>query len=69
MGTWVLLGGEERITEYTAEYCPVDQVEDMLLGRGARPDMDVFALGATIYRLINGTSLNPPEVVRKWTEL
>ncbi|MCH1771089.1 MULTISPECIES: protein kinase domain-containing protein [Metallosphaera] len=55
----------ERITEYTAEYCPVDQVEDMLLGRGARPDMDVFALGATIYRLINGTSLNPPEVVRE----
>ncbi|MCG3109816.1 Serine/threonine-protein kinase ArnS [Metallosphaera sp. J1] len=55
----------ERITEYTAEYCPVDQVEDMLLGRGARPDMDVFALGATIYRLINGTSLNPVEVVRE----
>ncbi|AWR99113.1 protein kinase domain-containing protein [Metallosphaera hakonensis] len=54
----------ERITEYTAEYCPVDQVEDMLLGRGARPDMDVFALGATIYRLINGTPLIPVEVVK-----
>ncbi|QKR00266.1 protein kinase [Metallosphaera tengchongensis] len=55
----------ERISEYTGEYCPVDQVEAMLRGEGARPDMDVYALGATIYKLVNGSPLNPVEMVRE----
>ena len=55
----------EKITEYTGEYCPVDQVESMLLGTGAKPEMDVYALGATIYKLLTRNPLNPPEMVKE----
>lgn len=56
------IGG--TIDQYTSEYCPVDQVQAMLLRGGAQPSMDVYALGATAYKMLTGETLNPPEVVQ-----
>ncbi|NON61556.1 protein kinase [Acidianus sp. RZ1] len=53
----------ERFLEYTPEYCSIEQVEAMLVGKGANPKMDVYALGASIYKLLEGRTFNPSEIV------
>ncbi|MCG3108746.1 Serine/threonine-protein kinase ArnS [Metallosphaera sp. J1] len=62
------LGASKKIgavlDQYTAEYCPVDQVQALLLRSGANPKMDIYALGATGYKMLTGQILNPPEVVK-----
>ncbi|QKQ99433.1 protein kinase [Metallosphaera tengchongensis] len=61
------LGASRRVgstfDQYTPEYCPVDQVQAMLLRKGASPSMDIYALGATGYKLLTSSPLNPQEVV------
>lgn len=54
----------DRLDQYTPEYCPVDQVEAMLSGKGANVKMDMYALGATMYKMLTLGSMNPPEVVK-----
>ncbi|NON61116.1 tetratricopeptide repeat protein, partial [Acidianus sp. RZ1] len=54
----------KRVSQYTPEYCGVDQVEAIILGRGADPKMDIYALGSTIYAMLEGRALNPSEVVQ-----
>ncbi|NON62479.1 DUF973 family protein, partial [Acidianus sp. RZ1] len=51
------------IIEFTPEYCGVDQVEAMILGRGADPKMDIFALGSTIYKMLELKTFNSPQLV------
>ena len=62
------LGAAKRVgtsfDQYTAEYAPVEQVRAILLGGGADPKMDIFAFGATIYKMLKGVPLNPPEVIK-----
>ncbi|PVU77342.1 protein kinase, partial [Acidianus hospitalis] len=52
----------ERVLEYTPQYCSIDQVEAMLTNKGADVRMDVYALGATIYKMLTQTQFNPPKV-------
>ncbi|TRM87523.1 hypothetical protein DJ521_03450 [Sulfolobus sp. E3] len=54
----------ERFFEYTPDYCPIDQVRSILMGRGANPSMDVYAFGASIYKALTGSSYNPIEVIK-----
>ncbi|WP_230951401.1 serine/threonine-protein kinase [Sulfolobus acidocaldarius] len=53
----------ERVSQYTPNYCPVDQVEALIVGKGAETTMDVYAFGATIYTALTGKAFSPPEVV------
>ncbi|AWR96153.1 DUF973 family protein [Acidianus sulfidivorans JP7] len=55
-------------TQATFGYCPVDQVKAMLRTPdyekvGAQPSMDIFALGATAYRMLTGKLLTPTQVI------
>ncbi len=54
----------ERFFEYTPDYCPIDQVRSILMGKGANTSMDVYAFGASIYKALTGSSYNPPEVIK-----
>ncbi|MCY0861288.1 MULTISPECIES: protein kinase domain-containing protein [Metallosphaera] len=49
----------ERVTQATPAYCPPEQVEAIIKGSGTRPEMDVFALGMTGYRLLTLRDDNP----------
>lgn len=53
----------ERFMEYTPQYCSIDQVKAMILGRGADTSMDIYAFGATIYKLLTRQPFNPPSLV------
>jgi serine/threonine protein kinase len=52
----------ESVAEFTEFYCPIDQIEAaMLKNKGALPSMDVFALGATAYKLLFDSYVYPKE--------
>ncbi|AOL17288.1 hypothetical protein BFU36_11870 [Sulfolobus sp. A20] len=53
----------ERVTQYTAQYCSIDQVKAIILGK-ADPSMDVFSFGASLYTALTRRSFNPPELVK-----
>ncbi|QKR00732.1 serine/threonine protein kinase [Metallosphaera tengchongensis] len=53
----------ERVTQYTAQYCPVDQVKAMVLGK-ADPSMDVYSFGASLYTALTRRYFNPQELVK-----
>lgn len=57
LGSAVRIG--ERIMQATPSYCPPDQVEAVITGKGANPKMDVFALGMTAYVLLTLRKDNP----------
>ncbi|MCG3109213.1 Serine/threonine-protein kinase ArnS [Metallosphaera sp. J1] len=57
LGTTVRIG--ERVMQATPSYCPPEQVEAIVTGKGASPEMDVFALGMTGYRLLTLRDDNP----------
>ncbi|AOL17506.1 hypothetical protein BFU36_13165 [Sulfolobus sp. A20] len=48
----------ERVTQYTSQYCSIDQVKAMIVGR-ADPSMDVFSFGASLYTALTRRSFNP----------
>ncbi len=52
----------ERVLEYTPQYCSIDQVDAMLNKKGADTKMDIYALGATIYKMLTQKQFNPPKV-------
>ncbi|WP_168364231.1 protein kinase domain-containing protein [Metallosphaera hakonensis] len=54
------------VDQYTPEYCPPDQVKALLRRGGATKEMDVFALGATGYKMFTRRSLIPPEIVEMY---
>jgi len=41
----------------TPEYCPPEQIEAVIFRRGAKPAMDIFALGMTAYKLLTMSNL------------
>ncbi|AAK42453.1 protein kinase [Saccharolobus solfataricus] len=52
----------EDVREFTEFYCPIDQIEAaMLKNKGALPSMDIFALGATAYKLLFDSYVYPKE--------
>lgn len=53
----------ERFMEYTPQYCGIDQVNAMLFGKGAATSMDIYAFGATIYKLLTKQPYNPPSLI------
>ncbi|ARM74848.1 protein kinase domain-containing protein [Acidianus manzaensis] len=53
----------ERFMEYTPQYCGVDQVKYMLEGKGASKNMDIYAFGATIYKLLTREPYNSPSLI------
>ncbi|BFH74771.1 hypothetical protein SJAV_27150 [Sulfurisphaera javensis] len=57
LGSAVRIGG--RIEQATTAYCPPDQIEAVIFGRGADPKMDIFALGITAYVLLTLRRDNP----------
>ena len=59
LGSAVRVG--ERIGQLTLEYAPPEQLEYVITGKGASPPMDIFALGMTMYVLING-SIDRPDL-------
>ncbi|BAB65790.1 serine/threonine-protein kinase [Sulfurisphaera tokodaii] len=58
----------EKFSQYTPEYCSVDQVEAIVEGKGADPSMDIYSLGATIYKMLTRKDFNPPELIRLFNE-
>jgi serine/threonine protein kinase len=48
----------EKFAQFTPEFCPVDQIEALLKGEGAKPSMDIYSLGATMYTLLTRQSFN-----------
>ncbi len=48
---------------YTPAYAPFDLVKASVHG-GASPTVDIYSLGATIYKLFTLSSLNSPEMIR-----
>ena len=57
LGSSVRIG--EKITQATPGYCPPEQIEAIILGKGANPKMDIFALGMTAYTLLILKKDNP----------
>ncbi|MFP3064799.1 MAG: protein kinase [Sulfolobus sp.] len=53
----------EKFAQFTPEFCPVDQIEALLKGEGARPSMDIYSLGATMYTLLTRQSFNSKELI------
>jgi len=53
----------EKIAQFTPEFCPVDQIEALIKGEGARPSMDIYSLGATMYTLLTRQSFNSKELI------
>ena len=50
LGSAVRVG--QKYNQATPAYCPPEQVEYVILGKGAYPYMDIFALGITAYYLL-----------------
>jgi serine/threonine protein kinase len=59
LGSAVKIGGS--ISQLTLEYAPPEQLENVIIGKGASPSMDVFALGMTMYVLLKG-SIDRPDL-------
>jgi len=59
----------ERVLEYTPEYCSIDQIEAIIGLRGAHPSMDIYSLGATLYKMLTRKDFNPPELIRIFNEI
>lgn len=57
LGSAVKIGG--KIDQVTPAYAPPEQVEASILGSGADPKMDIFALGMSTYVLLTLRSDNP----------
>jgi len=57
LGSAVRIG--EKISQATPGYCPPEQIEAIILGKGADPKMDIFALGMTAYTLLVSKKDNP----------
>ena len=57
LGSAVRIG--EKISQASPGYCPPEQVEAVILGKGADPKMDIFALGMTAYVLLALKKDNP----------
>ncbi|BCU71062.1 serine/threonine-protein kinase [Stygiolobus caldivivus] len=57
LGSAVKVG--QRFNQATPAYSPPEQIEAIILGRGASPSMDVFALGITAYYLLTLRNDNP----------
>lgn len=53
----------ERFSQYTPEYCPIEQVEAIVERKGADTSMDIYALGTTLFKLLTRRDYNPREVV------
>ncbi|BFH73762.1 serine/threonine-protein kinase [Sulfurisphaera javensis] len=49
----------ERFSQATPSYCPPEQIEAVIVGKGADPKMDIFALGMTAYTLLSLRKNNP----------
>ncbi len=48
-----------KVIQFTSEYAPVEQV----LGAGADPSMDIYALGATLYSLLTKTPVHSKKLI------
>jgi len=59
----------EKISQYTPEYCSIDQIEAIVEGKGADPSMDIYSLGATLYKMFTRKDYNPPDMVRIINEI
>ncbi|BFH74759.1 hypothetical protein SJAV_27030 [Sulfurisphaera javensis] len=57
LGSAVKVGG--KIDQVTPSYAPPEQVEAVILGKGADPKMDIFALGMTAYVMLTLRRDNP----------
>lgn len=57
LGSAVKTGG--KIGQFTSEYAPGEQV----LGSGAAPSMDIYALGATVYNMLTKTPVNSKKLI------
>jgi len=57
LGSAVKVGGS--ISQLTLEYAPPEQLENVIIGKGASPSMDIFALGMTMYVLLKGNIDRP----------
>ena len=59
----------ERVSQYTPEYCPIDQIEAIVGLRGAHPSMDIYSLGATLYKMLTRKDYNPPELIKIFNDV
>jgi len=59
----------KKVSHYTPEYCSIDQIEAIVEGKGADPSMDIYSLGATLYKMLTRKEYNPPDVVRIMNEI
>jgi|GEM_PF-1203060 len=59
LGSAVKIGGS--ISQLTLEYAPPEQLENVIIGKGASPSMDIFTLGMTMYVLLKG-SIDRPDL-------
>lgn len=57
LGSAVKVGG--KANQFTSEYAPGEQV----LGNGAAPSMDIYALGATMHSLLTKTPFNSQRLI------
>jgi serine/threonine protein kinase len=57
LGSAVRTGG--KVVQFTSEYAPVEQV----LGSGADPSMDIYALGATLYSMLTKTPVHSKRLI------
>ncbi len=57
LGSAVRTGG--KVIQFTSEYAAVEQV----LGAGANPSMDIYALGATLYSLLTKTPVHSKRLI------
>jgi len=57
LGSVVRIGG--KVGQFTSEFAPGEQV----LGDGASPSMDIYALGATLYNLLTKIPVNSKKLI------